>query len=227
MIGRTRCGGYAIGPIRVEWARGHTEYTRYMFDTSRLLGVMPELQVAQTVEDRWHVMRALLRQLRASSILDVGGIGTYGRAAPVYKCLNIATEPRAHRARCVIYNGSHIPFSNKSFELSIAETALHHAAHNSSAVLAEMARVSRRYVVVSEDILERSMASSDVVEAFRQHDPNAKYRSLAEWTSAGEALGLSLERFIVLHRVPLHLTYLRPCHLGYAPMAYFVWRHPR
>ena len=61
---------------------------------------------------------------------------------------------------------------NQSFELSLAETVLHHAAQNATKVFAEMVRVSSRFVLVSEDILEDT-ASEDVLRAFVRHDRRA------------------------------------------------------
>lgn len=217
------CGGYHIGPLTVEWARNGSEYGQYMLRTSKELGMMPELRFAPTVEARWQAMRTVLRQLGVKSILDVGGIGSYRRSVPRYQCINLVSEPRAVAARCVMYDGALLPFENATFEVVMAETALHHASANASGLLEEMARVAARYVVLSEDILEPAQASRDVIRAFYKHDPAARYRTLTGWTNAGTRLGLKLKRFLVLHRVPLHLAHLHVCSLGYAPMAYFVW----
>ena len=219
----TRCGGYHIGPVTVEWAKNHTQYSEYMLKSTVLLGLAPELRFAPSVEARWVVMRTLLKQLHVESVLDVGGIGNYRHSVKRYTCINVPTEPRAARAFCNIYEGSVLPFPDNHYELTLAESTLHHAGSNASKLMWEMARVAKRYVVVGEDILEPSMASRDVVEAFEEHDHAAQYRTLEQWSDIGVRSGLRMERVLVLHRVPLHLRPLANCNLGYAPMVYFVW----
>lgn len=219
-----RCGGYHIGPLTITWAKNYSQYTDYMLHTSRELGVMPELRWAPTVQARWQVMRTLLKQSNALSVLDVGGIGTYKHSVRMYECLNIASEARANR--CKIYAGSQLPYNDKLFDMVMAETALHHAAQNATTLLGEMARVARDVVVVAEDILEPS-ASLDVREAFRDHDPNARYLTLRQWVDECKAVGLKLARLVVLHRVPLHVAELADCELGYAPMVYMVLQHAK
>ena len=83
-------------------------------------------------------------------------------------------------------------------------------------LLAETARIARRYVIVGEDVLDRR-ASRSVV------DP---YRSSAEWVALAAHSGMALERIVALDRVPLHVAReARPeCTLGYPPMQYFVFR---
>lgn len=98
-------------------------------------------------------MRELLRDTGARSILDVGGVGTYRDVVERYKCINMVWEAR--RSVCTVHNGSQLPYTNASYELTLAETVLHHAAQNATALLADMTRVSSRFVFISEDILER------------------------------------------------------------------------
>ena len=216
-----KCGGYHIGPLQVGWARDHEEYTQYVLRTTLALGVVPELTWAPSVQARWEATRKLLAQLETRSVLDVGGIGSYRSPGVNYTCVNVASERRA--GSCERYDGSYLPFETEEFEIALAESTLHHAAQNSTRVLAEMGRVATRFVVVGEDVLERE-ASLDVRRAFRQHDPKARYRSLEKWADLGRDLGLRLVRLIVLNRVPLHVSGLPSCRLGYAPMAYLVFK---
>ena len=219
------CGGYHIGPLSVAWAKNYSEYTNYMLRTSHELGVMPELRWAPSVQARWQVMRILLKQLDANSVLDVGGIGTYQHGTRMYECINVVSEPRAGK-RCKIYAGDGLPYADKTFDLVMAESTLHHAAQNASRVLADMARIARDVVVVAEDILEPSV-SLDVRASFYTHDSNARYQSLRDWVRECGRSGLKLDRLVVLHRVPLHVADLPVCNLGYAPMVYMVFRHAR
>ena len=206
--------------VAVQWAHNQTEYDRHSTEVRRRLGIQPELVVADGIRQRWNVMRDIILDMRADSILDVGGIGTYANMGLRYRCVNI----RRSRPPCVQYHGSKLPYSNGSFDVVLAETVLHHAASNATELLREMNRVSARYVIVSEDILERG-ASEDVVKAYRRHDKNAVYRTLNEWLRLAAESRLDLSRLLWLHRVPLHVWHEARglCQLGFAPMVYMIW----
>ena len=214
------CSTCASEPIVIQWAHSQAQFLSHMQEVERKSGVRPELVVAPGLSERWEVMRRVLHRTHARSILDVGGIGTYASVVPRYRCINV----RRGRSKCVVYEGSRLPYRNGSFELVVAETVLHHAAANATGLLMEMVRASTRWVVVAEDLLENG-APKDVVAAFQRHDRKAVYRSLDEWMGLANGLGLTLRRLLLLHRVPLHVQReaVNACELGYAPMAYLIW----
>lgn len=215
---RRDCNGSSS--IRIEWARTAEEFDAHMKDVHTRFGIAPELWYAPGIDSRWELVRHLVRKSRARSLLDVGGIGSYSTVLARSRCINVRKA-----LRCVRYNpGAPLPYSNQSFELTMAETVLHHAARNAVALLAEMVRTSKRWVLLAEDVLEREHASRDVRSAFKRHDGRAIYRSLADWITLGLQLGLRLRRILFLHRVPLHvLREAARCDLGYAPMAYLLF----
>ena len=109
----SRCGGYTCAatcarqPVTIQWARDEREYMGYMTLVHSKYGIEPELRVAPGtgpgVDARWEVMKVLLRQTGAESILDVGGIGTYGQVVHRYRCINVL--PRRY---CTVYAGSQL-----------------------------------------------------------------------------------------------------------------------
>jgi len=215
---RSRCNGSQS--VTIQWARTPDEYHSHMRQVHERYHISPELWYAPGLNSRWEVMKHILHKSRARSVLDVGGIDRYSAVVARYRCINVRRA-----GRCVRYEpGKPLPYSNASFELTMAETVLHHAAQHAEALLAEMVRTSMRYVLVAEDILETERVSKDVSMSFRRHDSHAIYRSLAEWMALASALGLQASRIFFLHRVPLHVLREAPrCELGYAPMAYLLF----
>jgi len=196
--------------------------------------------VRQNFATRWRVTEAFFDVVASStglptkdvSLLDVGGIGTYARSAPRYTCINVDDSASTFHLPCTIYGRSDpLPYRNDSYDLVLAESALHHAASHAPALFGEMARVSASHVMIVEDLLEAptsSGPSADVVLAYRRHDTGAVYRSLGAWADIAARYGLVLSKVSFLHRVPLHGKYwASTCELGFAPMAYLLWTKPQ
>jgi SAM-dependent methyltransferase len=90
-----------------------------------------------------------------SDILDIGGRwGFY--SGPLIKrghqpiVLDVV-RPGFQKAPVVIYDGSKMPFEDKSFDASILVTVLHHIRDQVS-VLQEARRVTRKRIVIVEDL---------------------------------------------------------------------------
>ena len=94
------------------------------------------------------------------------------------------------------------------------ETVLHHAAENAISVLSESVRVSGRYVLIAEDVIDRR-ASVDVFQSYRNHDHAAIYRPSHEWISLAMLLGLKVYKIVYLHRVPIHIARKRVASVNY------------
>lgn len=215
----TACGGVKYSNITLQWAK--TESVAEMaLAQLRNLGAPVEVREAPGLQGRWKITRNLIANANPDSLLDVGGFGEYRNSASKTKCINIH-----YHAGCQVYaSGTPLPYRTNRFHTVLLETVLHHAAEHALQLLLEAVRVSRRYVIVAEDVLDRR-ASSSAVASYRAHDPWAVYRSSSEWVTLAEKCGLSLQRIIALDRVPLHVAReARPvCTLGFPPMQYFVF----
>jgi SAM-dependent methyltransferase len=89
--------------------------------------------------------------------LNVGsGHGFFSRTARQAGIRMTSLEVALHDAAVdrndlVLYDGEHMPFGDGAFDVSVAMYVLHHAAHPAT-VLREMQRVSRRRIVLVEEL---------------------------------------------------------------------------
>lgn len=92
---------------------------------------------------------------RESSILDIGG-GWGFYSEPLRKRGHSVTvlevvKPGFQKAPVVLYDANRFPFADKSFDVSLLITVLHHTP-DPEKVLREVHRVTRKAVIVVEDI---------------------------------------------------------------------------
>ena len=82
-----------------------------------------------------------------------------------------------------LFDGSSLPNADKSFDIVMFVSVLHHAANATVALLREAARVARRYIIVLEDLhLTESHAHHQaIVRRNVAHEPNGIFRTLEEW----------------------------------------------
>ncbi len=91
-----------------------------------------------------------------SRVLDIGG-GWGFYVAPLKRVRNCdvtvldVVKPAFHKAPVVTYEGERIPFPDRTFDVSLLITMLHHVPVPEK-VLAEAKRVTRRFVIVVEDL---------------------------------------------------------------------------
>ena len=139
---------------------------------------------------------------RQSRVLDIGGGWGY-YAEPLRRerdcevtVLDVV-EPRFRRAPVVTYGGDRIPFPDQSFDVSLLVTVLHHVP-SPEKVLAEAQRVTRRFVVVIEDIYRTApgrlwtiLRDSFYTLEFVGHP--RQFRKKEEWFECFRKLGFGLE----------------------------------
>ena len=138
-----------------------------------------------------------------SRVLDIGGHwGFY--AAPLEKrghkpvVLDVV-KPGFQKAPVVIYDGVRMPFDNKSFDSSLLITVLHHIEDQES-VLREACRVTRKRIIVVEDLYRHSLGRfwtilRDRFYNFEWIGHPCGFRTQEEWTVLFNKLGMKLERF--------------------------------
>ena len=78
-----------------------------------------------------------------------------------------------------VFDGTHLPCKDSSADMVLFNSVLHHAADDTEMLLREAARVSRRWIVVLDDLYIPS--NKNVVARHHAHDPNGKFRRLDEW----------------------------------------------
>ena len=78
-----------------------------------------------------------------------------------------------------VFDGSHLPCEDNSADIVLFDSVLHHAADATTMLLQEAARVSRRWVVVLDDL--NIPSNQGVTARNHAHDPHGKFRRLDEW----------------------------------------------
>jgi SAM-dependent methyltransferase len=131
--------------------------------------------------------------------LDVAtGGGHVARRLREEGCTVVTVDPAPGMQPDVIARGEDLPFADGSFDVVTCRIAPHHFADVRTAV-AEMARVSRRFVVIEDNLFVGEQAE----EAERLRDPTHVRRySEEEWKEMLTAAGLEVERSEVLVRHP-------------------------
>ncbi len=139
---------------------------------------------------------------RNSQVLDIGGgWGFYVEPLQRLRGCQVTVldvvEPGLHKAPVITYPGGEMPFPDKSFDVSMLITVLHHV-KSPEEVLAEAKRVTRRSVIVVEDlyrhwwgrfwtILRDSFFNLEFVGHPRQ------FKQKKEWFESFRKLGLKVE----------------------------------
>jgi SAM-dependent methyltransferase len=131
--------------------------------------------------------------------LDVAtGGGHVARRLREEGCTVVTVDPAPGMQPDVIARAEDLPFADRTFEVVTCRIAPHHFADVRKAV-AEMARVSRRLVVVEDNLFIGEQAE----EAERLRDPTHLRRySEEEWKEMLIAAGLDVERVETLERHP-------------------------
>jgi len=138
----------------------------------------------------------------ASKVLDIGGgwgfyVEPLRRSRGCEVTVLDVVEPTFHKAPVVTYDGERMPFRDRSFDVSLLVTVLHHV-RSPEQVLAEAKRVTRRFVIVVEDLYRHwagrvwtILRDSFFTLEFVGHPRN--FRGKREWFQCFENLGLKVE----------------------------------
>ena len=131
------------------------------------------------------------------TVLDVAtGGGHVARRLREAGCTVVTVDPAPGMQPDVIARAEDLPFADDSFDVVTCRIAPHHFGDVRRAV-AEMARVSRRLVVIEDNLL----IDEQVEKAERLRDPtHVRCYSADEWMEFFVAAGLDAERVELLER---------------------------
>jgi SAM-dependent methyltransferase len=123
--------------------------------------------------------------------LDVAtGGGHVARRLRDAGCVVVTVDPAPGMQPDVIARGEDLPFADESFDVVVCRIAAHHFPEIEAAV-AEMARVSRRLLVIDDLLFD----GDDVEEAHRLRDPtHVRSHSEDEWRDLVTAAGFEVEQ---------------------------------
>lgn len=138
----------------------------------------------------------------SAKVLDIGG-GWGFYADPLRRSRRSevtvldVVEPGFRKTPVVTYEGEKIPFPDRSFEVSLLITVLHHVPFPEK-VLAEAKRVTRRFVIVVEDLYHSSwgrfwtaLRDTFLTLEFVGHPRN--FRKKEEWRQTFRKLGFRVD----------------------------------
>ncbi|MBI4115011.1 MAG: class I SAM-dependent methyltransferase [Candidatus Omnitrophica bacterium] len=138
----------------------------------------------------------------SAEVLDIGGgWGFYVEPLKHSRGCEVTVldvvEPKFRKAPVVTYEGGRIPFPDKSFDVSLLITVLHHTA-SPEEVLAEAKRVARKFVIVVEDLYRGAWGRlwtilRDSFYTFEWIGHPRNFRKKEEWRQCFERLGFELE----------------------------------
>jgi SAM-dependent methyltransferase len=145
------------------------------------------------------IVRRIETFLPASSeVLDIGGgWGFYRRPLERrghrHTVLDVV-RPRFQKAPVVLYDGGRMPFENEAFDVSLLVTVLHHVGEPDR-LMAEAARVTRRYIIVVEDIYSTPAGRwwtewRDRILNFEYVGHPCGFKTAGEWCRYFESRGL-------------------------------------
>lgn len=138
----------------------------------------------------------------SSRVLDIGG-GWGFYVEPLERTRNCdvtvldVVEPAFRKAPVVVYEGETIPFPDRSFEVSLLITVLHHMP-NPERVLAEAKRVTRRAVIVVEDLYRTALGRiwtvvRDTLCNLEFVGHPRRFQKREEWLASFRRLGFRVE----------------------------------
>ena len=120
------------------------------------------------------------------------------------------TKYRVQGIPLVIYDGNEIPFADKSFDISAGVFLLHHC-ENLDFTLQEMIRVSRKKIIIVEDVFNNRLEHLflrffDTIEnrTFSTEMPIPyNFQSLSQWKNIYKKLNLQLIYSVQFRALPL------------------------
>ena len=165
-----------------------------------MVGHFPQIGLDRRAEDLTALFGDFI-PLR-SRVLDIGG-GWGFYVDPLKRSRNCevtvldVVQPGFQKAPVVTYEGERIPFPDQSFDISLLITMLHHVPFPEK-VLAEAKRVTRRFVIVVEDLYRNAAGRlwailRDTFYNFEFVGHPRNFRRKEEWLQCFRHLGFRVE----------------------------------
>ena len=143
-----------------------------------------------------------------AQVLDIGG-GWGFYVEPLERLRNCqvtvldVVKPGFHKAPVVTYGGDEMPFPDKSFDVSLLITVLHHV-RSPEKLLAETKRVTRRFIIVVEDLYRHwagriwTMVRDSLFNLEFVGHPR-QFKQKDQWFQCFRSLGLKVESEQEIH----------------------------
>ena len=93
------------------------------------------------------------------------------------------------------YDGRNLPYPAASYDIVLLSFVLHHASHNTFKLLEQVQKITRRYLVVGEDLMELGYPAAWHLRNFK-HQPGGLFRSDEEWRYIFSFFGFRLFKVV-------------------------------
>jgi SAM-dependent methyltransferase len=158
--------------------------------------------------DRIHRTKDIIGSLNISSVADIGGADYYNFCndnSIRYISLNLEEPQKTgtggyHKnSHTITYDGITLPLQSKSNDLVIVNFVLHHAPDEALRLLNQIRDISKKYVLIGEDVAGLDHEINWHVRNF-QHQPGGLFRSDKEWQELFKLYKMNLRRKYIIHR---------------------------
>lgn len=164
------------------------------------VGHLPGLGLERRAADFVSLFEESIPQ--AAKVLDIGGgWGFYAEPLKRSRSCDVTVldvvKPRYSKAPVITYEGERIPFPDGTFDVSLLITVLHHVP-TPEKILAEAKRVTRKFVIVVEDLYRHTWGRvwtvlRDSFYTFEFVGHPRQFRKKEEWIKTFEGLGFQTE----------------------------------
>ena len=152
----------------------------------------------------WQRLEAIEAVPLGAKVLDIGtGAGHLAKLIQLERkaevsCVDVVDNNRTDLPT-IIFDGIHLPFADKEFDVVLLSYVLHHAGKNQERLLAEAKRVCRGKIIIYEDEVLLgaeelfSLAHGKVYNWLYETKTSCKHHSVREWLKIFEKNGLKVE----------------------------------
>ena len=145
------------------------------------------------------IIADLLVDKQTPKILDIGGVDFLSAAeSRGWEYVTIDLEkPQSvgtggyQSSTLLKYDGKTLPFESNTFDLVNVGFVLHHASENTLGLLKQIKSISRKHVIIGEDVAAQDYPMSWHKRNWSHH-PGGMFRSDEEWRHLFELFGMKL-----------------------------------
>jgi SAM-dependent methyltransferase len=153
-----------------------------------------------------------LKLKQGSKILDIGGnnyVDFCKNNNYDYTMIDLKSPQKTggggYYSGGLTYDGRNLPFKKNTFDLVIVSFVFHHASNNTLFLLKQIKDISRKYILVGEDLSELNYPMEWHKRNF-EHQPGGVFRSDEEWKELFNLYNLKLiKQFAINHEDEKHL----------------------
>lgn len=189
-------------------------------DNSHKVFYFPRVSVTAGIENRVERTKRIIDRLNVNSILDIGGNNFKSYCYDTgksYTCIDLERPQKTGQGGYfkdkdgLTYDGRNLPFGENTFDLVIVNFVLHHASNNTLFLLEQIKKISKKYIIIGEDLSELDHDLNWHKRNFI-HQPGGMFRSDEEWQILFKLYGLKLqEQYMILRSDDINPKHIYRC----------------